>query len=103
MEYCLCDPKPWPGTNLSNSVLVHGTCGKPIACACGTSALNIGVNGPECRRCSPLFSDVFFDENFDLERGFFDSFIYYAGGQRITDLLTGSPDFSNADYYFALE
>jgi hypothetical protein len=38
-----------------------------------------------------------------LERGFFDSFIYYAGGHRITDLLTHSPDFGNADYYFAGE
>lgn len=100
MEFCTCEPKSWHGTNLSNGMLIHGICGKPLQCACGTSAINLGSTGPECRKCSPLFSDAFFDENFDLERGFFDSFVYSAGGQRITDLITDPPDFSNADYYF---
>ena len=29
-----------------------------------------------------------------------DGFIYHAGGIKMTDLLTVTPDFNNADYYF---
>jgi len=101
MEFCTCEHKSWPGTTLSSGMLIHGMCGKPLQCTCGAIALNLGITGPECRNCSPLFADAFFDEKFDLERGFFDSFIYYAGGQRIADLTTDPPDFNNADYYFA--
>ena len=49
-------------------MLIHGICGKPLKCTCGTNALNLGVTGPECRNCSPVFSDAFFHEAFDLER-----------------------------------
>jgi hypothetical protein len=100
LEFCACDPKSWPGTKLCKGLLMHGTCGKPLLCLCGIVAVNIGLKGAECMNCSPISSDTFFDEAFDLERGFFDSFIYYAGGLRVTDMLDGSPDFSNADYFF---
>ena len=100
MEVCTCISRSWPGSRLSSGALLHGACGKPLKCACGIVAVTLGADGPECRNCSPIFSDGFFSDSFDLERGFFDSFVYYAGGKRITDLLPRAPDFSNADYYF---
>lgn len=103
MEDCKCQTNLWSGTHLSGGVLLHGNCGKLLKCSCGDTAINLGKTGPECRNCSPVFSDAFFSDQFDLERGFFDSFVYYAGGKRVTDLLSESPDFNNADYYFEKE
>lgn len=88
---------------LSRGVLLHGVCGRALKCECGAIAVALAANGPECRNCSPVFSDSFFSDSFDLERGFFDSFVYYAGGKRITDLLPKAPNFNNADYYFDSE
>src|SRR2546421_4859771 len=100
VEICACTSRSWPGSRLSSGTLLHGACGKPLTCECGIIAVTLGTNGPECRTCSPVFSDRFFSDSFDLERGFFDSFVYYAGGKRITDLSPQTPNFSNADYYF---
>lgn len=79
---------------------MHGSCGRRLKCRCGADAINLGTAGPECRNCSPVFFDGFFSDQFDLERGFFDGFVYYAGGKRVTDIVTDAPDFNNADYYF---
>lgn len=98
MELCNCNTRS--GIIFSNGSLLHSSCGKPVRCACGSGAVNIGAIGPECRECSPIFSEQFFDDAFDLERGFFDSFVYFAGGLRVTEMISGPPKFNNADYYF---
>lgn len=82
---------------------MHGTCNRVLDCKCGRVSICLGKDGPECKTCSPLFQDAFFDASFDLERGFFDGFIYHAGGKRINDLVDGTPDFSNADYIFEIQ
>lgn len=102
MEFCSCEKKVWANTRLVDRFLTHGACNMTLACSkCGKgSAINLGAAGPECEACSPLFSDEFFSDNFDLEKGMLDGFIYHAGGIKVKDLLTGTPDFDNADYYF---
>jgi hypothetical protein len=103
MEFCSCEKKEWKKTRVIDRVLVHGACGKPLACnICKKDipAINLGAKGPECESCSLLFSDEFFDEDFDIEKNMLDGFIYHAGGVRVSDLLAKTPDFENADYYF---
>jgi hypothetical protein len=102
MEFCSCETKVWANTRLVDRVLTHGACSMTLACSkCGKeTAINLGADGPECEDCSPLFSDEFFSDSFDLEKGMLDGFIYHAGGIKVKDLLTETPDFNNADYYF---
>jgi hypothetical protein len=105
MEFCSFAIKIWANTRVVDRVLTHGACGLPlICCKCSNgTAINLGAHGPECKACSPLFSDEFFSDSFDLEKGLLDGFIYHAGGIRVNDLLTEPPDFKNADYYFQVD
>ncbi len=101
--FCKCENIERSGTRLNGGLLFHVDCGKPLICVrCEgqVAAANVGPKGAECQYCSPLFSDDFFGKELDLERSLIDGFVYEFGGKRVTDLIDGKPDFSNADYYF---
>jgi hypothetical protein len=102
MDSCSCKDHIWKGTRLIRRALIHGTCDRSLVCVkCHVRiAINLGSSGPECDQCSPLFSDEFFANDFNLETGLLDGFVYHAGGVRLQDLLTEKPNFKNADYYF---
>jgi len=104
MNFCRCSGINGKDVRLVDGVAIHLACSQLIVCTvCDGQAIAVSVVGQrrECRDCSPLFADQFFDERFDLERELLDGFIYNVGGVHVQDLLADSGQIPvNADYFF---